>query len=239
MITDIVLLIFIVCIASILQTSTGYGFSIIGTPFLFMLYPAHTAIQINIILSIFLSIFMIRNIRNEIDRDLLKQLIRGSFGGLIIGIFIYMYVQIQYLKIGVGIIVLLLTMLLIFQYTVARSRKRDLLAGGVSGMLTTSIGVPGPPLLLYFSGVNMDKTTLRSTTLAYYLFVYAASLIMQIAFGGTNIDIWMYALISLPALFLGVFLGKLLFQWISQAIFLLITYTILIFTGIYLIVTSM
>src|SRR5699024_11833193 len=106
-----------------------------------------------------------------------------------------MYVQIQYLKIGVGIIVLLLTMLLIFQYTVARSRKRDLLAGGVSGMLTTSIGVPGPPLLLYFSGVNMDKTTLRSTTLAYYLFVYAASLIIKIPLVGIHNHISLYKII--------------------------------------------
>src|SRR5699024_10562748 len=43
-----------------------------------------------------------------------------------------------------------------------------------------------PTFMLYFSGAGIDKTTLRSTTLAYYLFVYFASLMMQISFGGTN-----------------------------------------------------
>lgn len=182
---------------------------------------------------------MIFKIRKEIDLPLLKSLIKGSIAGLIIGIFIYLYVNTELLKISIGIIILLLTVLLIFKFTLKRSQNKDYTAGGISGLLTTSIGVPGPPLLLYFSSTKLDKTTLRSTTLAFYLFAYTASLIMQITFGGTTKDIWTSSLIAIPALFLGVVIGQLLFKWISQKVFLLITYIILIFTGVYLIVTSM
>ena len=222
-----------------LQTSTGYGFSIIGTPFLLMLYPAHMAIQMNIILSICLSAFMIFKIRNEVDKALLMRLIKGSILGLVFGIFVYLYLDIQLLKMTVGVIILILTILLIFKLTINRSRNKDFLTGGVSGVLTTSIGVPGPPLLLYFSGAGIDKTTLRSTTLAYYLFVYFASLVMQISFGGTSKETWGFSLLAIPPLFAGIVLGQFLFKWISQYIFLMITYIILIFTGIYLIVTSL
>lgn len=235
----LLLLIIVVLIASLLQTSTGYGFSIIGTPFLLLLYPAHTAIQINIILSICLSAVMIFNIRHEVDKALCFRLIKGSVGGLIIGIFIYLYVNIDILKLIVGLIILLLTILLILQITIQRSSKKDFISGSISGLLTTSIGVPGPPLLLYFSGTKMDKTTLRSTTLAYYLFVYFASLIMQISFGGTNKTTWIASLIAIPPLFIGILLGQWLFKWISQETFRKITYVILIFTGIYLVVVSM
>src|SRR5699024_6036174 len=114
----------------------------------------------------------------------------------------------------------------------------QLLRSGVSGVLTTSIGVTGPRLLLYFSGAGIDKTTLRSTTLAYYLFVYFASLMMQISFGGTNKETWMFSLIAIPPLFIGVFLGQFLFKRISQLTFLIITYIILLFTGAYLVITS-
>jgi len=236
---DWILLVVIVLAASLLQTSTGYGFSIIGTPFLFLIYPAHTAIQINIILSLCLSFVMIYNIRKEIDPVLLTRLIKGSILGLVPGIFIYLYVDVQWLKMVVGGLILLLTALLILKLTVRQTVTKDYVTGGISGLLTTSIGVPGPPLLLYFAGVGTRKETLRSTTLAYYLFVYLASLIMQIGLDGTNSETWISAAIALPSLFLGIFLGQFLFKYMNQQVFKMITYVILLFTGFYLLISSL
>src|SRR5699024_11353518 len=82
---QLIILIIIVFFAAFLQTSIGYGFSIIGTPFLLMIYPAHTAIQINIILSILISLLMIYSIRKEVDRTLVMRLVKGSLIGLILG----------------------------------------------------------------------------------------------------------------------------------------------------------
>src|SRR5690625_3389629 len=236
---DLIVLVFIVLVASLLQTSTGYGFSIIGTPFLLLIYPVHTAIQMNIILSICLSTVMVFKIRQEVDHTLFIRLIKGSMLGLIFGIFIYLFVNIQILKITVGALILSLTVLLICQFKLDRSKNKDVIAGGISGLLTTSIGVPGPPLLLYFSGSRVDKVTLRSTTLAYYLFVYSASLVMQISFGGTSKEAWISSLLAIPPLFAGILLGQLLFKWISQKVFRIITYVILMFTGVYLMMTSL
>ena len=174
--TDILILLTIVLLAASLQASTGYGFSMIGTPILMIVYPPHTAIQINIILSIVLSALMIYKIRNEVDTKLLKRLIIGSFPGIVVGIFVYLYLNIDWLKFSVGLIILLATVLIIFKVKINRSIGKDFTSGGISGALTTSIGVPGPPLLLYFSGSQMGAKTLRSTTLAYYLFIYTISL---------------------------------------------------------------
>src|SRR5690625_3400566 len=126
---DWIILVLIVLIASLLQTSTGYGFSIIGTPFLLLIYPAHTAIQINIILSICLSAVMIFKIRKEVDQTLLIRLIKGSVAGLIFGIFIYLYVDIQLLKMAVGVLILSLTVLLILNFTLARTKNKDMITG--------------------------------------------------------------------------------------------------------------
>lgn len=233
------ILIFIVFIASLLQTSTGYGFSIIGTPFLLLIYPVHTAIQMNIILSIILSALMIFNIKKEVNKTLLIRMIKGSFLGLISGIFVYLFLDVRLLKLTVGALILLLTILLILKLSINRTRNRDFLAGGLSGLLTTSIGVPGPPLLLYFAGVNIDKTTLRSTTLAFYLYVYSASLAMQISLGGTTKETWISSFLAVPSLVGGVLLGQWIFNWISQRTFRIITLFILMFTGIYLLVSSL
>src|SRR5699024_305069 len=114
-------------------------------------YPVHTAIQINIVLSICLSAAMIFKIRKEVDMVLLGRLIKGSIVGLLLGIFVYLYININLLKTSVGLLIIVLTILLILQWTIKRTSKRDYVTGSVSGLLTTSIGVPGPPLLLYFS----------------------------------------------------------------------------------------
>lgn len=233
-----VVLIGIVFVASLLQASTGFGFSIVGTPFLFMIYSPHSAIQINIILSIFLSIFMMFNIRKDVDKHLLVRLIKGSFIGLLLGLLVYLFLDILWLKRMVGLLILILTILLVLRVTIHQTKKRDFLTGGISGLLTTSIGVPGPPLLLYFSGVGTQKAVLRSTALAYYLFIYSFSLALQIFFGGTSKEVWLSSFLAIPSLLLGIFLGQLLFKRISQNAFIRFTYLILFLTGTYLLITS-
>lgn len=232
------LLIVAVFVASLLQSSTGFGFSIVGTPFLLMIYPAHTAIQINIILSLCLSVFMLVKIKNEIVKPLLARLIKGSIVMLAPGLLIYLFLDIVLMKIIVGGLILLLTVLLMKQLVIRQTKGRDYATGGVSGLLTTSIGVPGPPLLLYFAGSGTHKAALRGTTLAYYLFIYAISLGLQIGFGGTDAQTWIASAASLPALLLGIVCGQWLFKRFSAKGFKIVTYILLLFSGGYLIISS-
>ncbi|MFS0612489.1 sulfite exporter TauE/SafE family protein [Lederbergia ruris] len=233
---DIFLFVIIILFASILQTSTGFGFSILATPFLLLLFSPMEAIQINLILSLVISCALIRKIRKDIDFQVLKRFVFGSVAGLPIGLLIFLFVDIPRLKLGVSIIILLLTLLLIMKLRIAQTKSRDFIAGGLSGTLTTSIGMPGPPLLLYFSGTDTEKGKLRGTTLAFYLFIYLISLLIQVIFVGTNQTIWISSGWALPLVFIGLFLGQILYRWINQHYFRIFTYIILLFTGIYLLI---
>ena len=224
----------VVIVASMLQASTGFGFSIMATPFLLLVFPTHDAIQINIILSIIISLFMLPKIGNEIEKKLLSKLIKGSIVGLPIGIILYLFLDVRLLTLVISVIILVLTFLLILKVSIKQTKVKDFLSGGFSGLLTTSIGMPGPPLLLYFSGAGIKKEIIRSTTLAFYLLIYSISLTMQIIFGGTSKEIWITALSLIPVTICGIVIGQLLFTYINQRIFQLITYGILIFTGFYL-----
>ncbi|KYG89120.1 hypothetical protein A0U40_13940 [[Bacillus] sp. KCTC 13219] len=235
-------IIFFVCIilvASILQTSTGFGFSIMATPFLLMLFLPQEAIQINIIISLFISISLIWKIRENVDFDILKRLVIGSIVGVPFGILFFITIDIDTFKIGIAILLLLLTLLLIFNFTVKPTPLRDFFVGGLSGLLTTSIGMPGPPLLLYFTGTNTKKEKLRATTLAFYLFIYFISLITQILFTGTSKLIWQLSIYAIPVVFLGLFIGQIIFKRLNQKAFKLLTYILLSFTGIYLLINSL
>lgn len=229
----------IVLIASVLQTSTGFGFSIMATPLLLLLFVPQEAIQINIILSLIISISLIRSIRNEVDFTLLKRLISASIVGVPFGILIYMSININAFKLGVGVLLLSLTVLLLYNFRVRQTRGGDYLTGGLSGIFTTSIGMPGPPILLYFTGTSMDKGKLRATTLAFYLFIYFISLGTQIIFTGTSLLIWKSSLYAAPSVLAGLFIGQYIFKWINQDMFRIFTYILLSCTGLYLLFQSL
>jgi uncharacterized protein len=236
---EFLLFFIIILIASILQTSTGFGFSILATPFLLLLFGPAEAIQLNLVLSLIISIALIWKIRSDIDFFIVKRLVVGSIFGLPIGISIFLIMDIDKLKIGISLVILVLTLLLILKFRIRSSKGRDLVVGGLSGALTTSIGMPGPPLLLYFSGTDTQKEILRATTLCFYLFIYLVSLIIQVIFVGTNKVVWISSSVALPLVLLGLYLGQLLFTRINQRIFRIVTYVILLFTGVYLLIEGL
>ncbi|MCM3710668.1 sulfite exporter TauE/SafE family protein [Sporosarcina luteola] len=235
---DILFFITIILLASILQTGTGFGFSIVATPFLLLLFDARDAIQINLLLSLVISLAMYHKVRTDIDRGVMKRFIMGSFIGLPLGIIVFLLVDIPKLKLGIGIIILLLTALLLLRLRMKQSPNRDVAIGGLSGALTTSIGMPGPPLLLYFSGADTAKETLRGTTLVYYLFIYSISLLIQIVFAGTSVTVWKSSVLALPIVWLGLYAGQYLFLKVNQTGFRIFMYIILLFTGIYLLLSN-
>ncbi|MDN4606718.1 sulfite exporter TauE/SafE family protein [Sporosarcina highlanderae] len=231
---DIILFITIIIVASVLQTGTGFGFSIVATPFLLLLFDARDAIQINLFLSLVISLAMYRKVRTDIDRGVIKRFIGGSIIGLPIGIFIFLLADIPKLKLGIGIVILALTVLLLLKFRLKQTTNRDFAIGGLSGSLTTSIGMPGPPLLLYFSGTGTSKEKLRGTTLVYYLFIYFISLLIQVIFAGTSKTVWISSLLALPLVWIGLYAGQYLFHKVNQTGFRLFMYVILLFTGLYL-----
>ncbi|WP_113927323.1 sulfite exporter TauE/SafE family protein [Bacillus sp. P14.5] len=235
---EIITFIIIILAASVLQTSTGFGFSILATPFLLLIFSPAEAIQINLLLSFFISSALIMKIRRDVDFGILKRFVAGSIIGLPIGIMIFMLLEIEKLKLGVSIVILVLTFMLIIRFRMVQNKGKDVLVGGLSGLLTTSIGMPGPPLLLYFSGTETKKETLRGTTLAFYLFIYLGSLVFQIIFAGTSSTVWISSLWALPLVFAGLYIGQLLFKAINQKVFRIFTYLILLFTGGYLLMES-
>ncbi|EOP27716.1 MULTISPECIES: sulfite exporter TauE/SafE family protein [Bacillus] len=229
----------IILVASVLQASTGFGFSIMATPFLLMLFLPQEAIQINIILSLIISISLIWKIRMDIDFILLKRFIFGSIVGVPFGILLFISININTFKLAISILLLLLTLLLLCNFKVRSTPFRDFVVGGLSGLLTTSIGMPGPPLLLYFTGTDTEKEKLRATTLAFYLFIYFISLLTQILFTGTDITIWKSSFYAIPIVFLGLFIGQIIFKWLNQQVFKIFTYILLSCTGIYLLIDSL
>lgn len=228
----------VVFIASILQAATGFGFAIMAVPFLLLLFEPHDAIQLNIILSILISFFMIFKIHDKVNKKTLKRLVMGSLIGTLPGLLIFIFLDVRPLKILVSILILISTCLLAAKINFQQSISKELLVGASSGFLTTSIGIPGPPLMIYYSGTEIDKETLRSTTVAYFLFVGIISLILQLSMYHSSKIVWQSSLLSIPFMILGIFLGQKIFVNLNQYLLKKIILLLLLLTGIYLLITT-
>jgi len=250
----------IVFFASILQGATGFGFAIMATPFLLLVFDSRECVQISIILSFVVSLLLIRKIIKDVDIGLLRRLIIGSVVGVPLGVLFYKFVSLDILKVTVSIVILILSFVLMIRSfknhkpkiedssdkslvcqdtisvdgTTFLLKKTQIFVGLCAGLLTTSIGMPGIPLILYYNATNTKKETARSTALAFYIFVCIISMATQLFTVKTNLDIVASSLILIPVATVGVFVGNIIFDKINQIIFQRITYGVLLFTGFYM-----
>ena len=243
----------IVFFASLLQATTGFGFAIMATPFLLLVYNSRDCIQLSILLSFFIAIILTPNIWRAIHYGLLRRLIVGSIVGTPIGLLLFVYMSLDVVKVFIGIITLIVACFSLMKCwnnrlsrvlvkteelasTIGESPlgRGQWLAGVCSGILTTSIGMPGVPLALYFSVNHINKEIIRSTTLAFFIAVYTFSIVVQVFTVRIGEDVLWSSVELVPAVVAGVICGHFLFPKISQTLFQLIVNVILLSTAIYL-----
>ncbi|GAK10105.1 sulfite exporter TauE/SafE family protein [Geomicrobium sp. JCM 19038] len=226
----------IVFVAAILQTSTGFGFSILATPFLLLLFDPVVAIQINLVLSLIISFCLYPAVKGGSNKSVLLRLWASAVVGLPVGIFILQIMHVDALKAMIAVLMIILTILLLNQISFAATRSREYVVGGISGVLTSSIGMPGPPLLIYLSGTGASKAYTRATTLTFFLGVYSVTIVAQMMTIGTEFVVWEYSLYALPVVLLGLFIGKKLYPKLNAKVFQMIVYGLLLFTASYLLI---
>ena len=69
-------------------------------------------------------------------------MVLGSIIGIPFGGLVYLSIDINTFKIIISIILLILTLMLIFNIRFKSTTTRDYIIGGISGLLTISIGMP-------------------------------------------------------------------------------------------------
>jgi uncharacterized membrane protein YfcA len=218
--------------SALLQAGTGFGFSILATPLLLIVFPNPAAIQINIILSIVLSAMLFPREKKHMDLTLLRRLSLSSIVALPFGVLLAVRWEAKMLSLVLGIILLMVTALLCLRLRFTRSATRDRLTGALSGLMTASAAMPGPVILVYFLGLSLDKAVLRSTALCYFGLIYAVGLLFHVSFINVARETWLAALTLVPALLIGLLCGWRLFNRASESSFRKILISILLLTGL-------
>lgn len=224
--------------ASLLQAATGIGFGIIAGPILLLMLNSAAAIQVSIMLSLIIAIQLAPSIVKRIDKPLFKLLVYGTCVGIPVGILIFLKIDIVTLKAlaGVAVVFMALSSMGLFEFSGGRASKGYSSRAGVgmgliSGVMSSSLGMPGPVPATWMIARSFDKEVIRATILMLFIPSYCAALAFQAVMPGVNGDTIWWALGLAPATIGGVFFGKVLEPRIDAATFKRIITVVLVCTA--------
>ena len=233
--------------ATMLQAATGIGFGIIAGPLLLIVMDSASAVQVSILLSLFISVVIVPTLRKSIDVPLLIRLAIGSFAGLALGIYLFLQVDLDTLKILAGIVVLYMSFSVWRSGTAgdapaAQSKKHgpfgDFATGILSGAMTTSLAMPGPPVASRLLVLARPRDVVRATILALFVISYSAAFLVQSATAGVDKQTLVFSAQLLPATALGLVVGRRLAGKFSEELFRRLISAILLVTAIALLINS-
>ena len=148
------------------------------------------------------------HLRADTDRALARRLIVASFVGMPLGLVILNVVDDTTLKIVLGISVLIATALLVRRLDLAHvGPGLDVACGFTSGVLNTSLGTNGPPLVFDLQARSVEAHTFRATISTVFVFGNMLALTLFVIDGKVTGDELRAALVAAPAWVLGQALG--------------------------------
>ena len=111
------------------------------------------------------------------------------------------------------------------------------LTGFFSGLLNILTSMGGPPLILYLANTKRSNASIRSTCIIYFAFTNITSILGFIIAKQDLSFAVRQAFCMLPAALVGLWLGNLVFPYVSQKIFKKIIFIMLLFSSIYTIIS--
>ena len=241
------LLALITFFAAITQSITGFGFALLTLPFYVLILDVQSAFQLTLISTFIITIILVPFVYKYTPIKTCKHIILGSLFGFPLGFLLLNYATTTSIQLFVSLVIfsaLLIPYLSKKQLLSNSDNKRSSalntgLYGFVSGMMATSIAVPGPSLALYAQNNSLRKHETRAMIFIVFMFSYGTAIIIQLFMNGifdTTLGSLVYVL--MPAI-IGTFLGNKISGNIPDKMFRKLVSLILILTATYMLLSNM
>jgi uncharacterized protein len=224
---------FAALLAGVVTGLTGFGLALISTPILLFVYEPRTVVVLTAIFSIFINAAVVWDSWHEARRRLSLALLIPALFGIVAGAWVLGVINPDYVRLGVGVIVIFSALLLVRDVRLpgADTRWGTLVAGSASGMLSTSTGLAGPPVVLLLASRDLPKHEFRGTSALYFLPMSVAGLAVLALRGLVEASEIPLGLLLIPAAIAGKAVGTALLGHVSERAFRAVTLGLVFLTG--------
>ena len=183
--SEFLVILFIVFIASIIRGFNGFGFSATCISGFSFILPAIQIVPIILILEVFISIFMIPYIWNKIDWNFVFKLLIGIAIGSPIGLFLLKYLSPETTHLYVCLIIIFFSILLMKGYENKKinNNQSKIFTGIISGTLNGLTTLGGMPVALFLLVTNIQPAVIRGSLAALFFLTDVYAFILSY-FGG-------------------------------------------------------
>jgi len=234
--------------AALLHGAAGFGFGLAAMPGFVWILASTDAVSLVVLLNLGLSCGLAVGLRRSARSSVLRWMLLGALFGAPVGLWLFAWAEPHALLLSVAVVVLLAVALLARRGAARLDRDEGrvelpsgdhvgeragggdapgptvrtagaVTTGAVAGAMTVALGMPGPPVVLYLATLRVTKAELRATALTFFVIAYLGALGLQVVAVGVGGSVWVTALLLVPALAVGGWMGDRLSRRVPERAF--------------------
>ncbi|MDP9295964.1 MAG: sulfite exporter TauE/SafE family protein [Actinomycetota bacterium] len=219
--------------AAFLQSLSGFGFSLLAVPLLALIVASKSAVVGSAGLGAIISLAVVARDREHVAWRTAGTFFGAALAGMPVGLLIIERVPERALQAIIAVAVLGFSALLWRDVQLrTHSLAMELGVGVSSGILSTSTGMSGPPLVMALHAKRVPPQSFRATLAAVFACGSISSLLLFALAGQFDAQAERVLFAGAPALLLGIALGEWRFRRIRPERFRTLVLVLLIASGI-------
>ena len=218
--------------AAVVRGYSGFGFSLLAVVSLSLLLPPAQIVPSIFMMEVAASLHLLSSVWRDIHWRALYWLVAGCAVGTPLGVYALAHAPAAPMTVALAVFVLIAAILLARGYALASlpGPAVTVATGAASGLLNGGFGIGGPPVILFFFSSPAGAAAGRASLIAYFLITDVIGLAWQGWNGLISIATVWRALLFLPALAAGLWLGNRAFtsadplnfrRWVLRLLMLL------------------
>lgn len=229
----LLLAVVIVLAAGLVAGLTGFGFVLVSAPLLLLLFSPPIVVAVSLLLNLLASLLVVLDGWRVVQGRTVLGLLPGAALGLVVGGWLLRVLDAAAIKLIAGLAVMAFALLVLGGWRLpgARSRWATTVSGVLSGALTPTTGLSGPPIVLLFTARALPPHPFRATIAGYFVVVDVLGLVPVLTGSGiTRAGMGLAGLLT-PTALVGMLLGRQALRHVSPDRFRRGVLVLLVLTG--------
>jgi uncharacterized membrane protein YfcA len=238
-VTEGVITLLILALASALQAGTGFGFALMAIPVLSMSVNPVDAIAIVALAGGVMTAHASYRDRKYVDAAVTMRFCIGSLVGLPIGLGLLLLMTETAITAMIGLVVLVSVGAIHFGAHLPNNAPAHWTAGALSGAMMTSTGINGPPLVLTLHAMQLAQRPFRAALSVAFTFQRVMTLILFVLTDALSAHAVWLSLLGIPAILLGWELGNRVFHRLDATRFKRVVEVLLVLSAVFCLIRAL
>ena len=220
--------------ASFVSSLTGFGYALVATPFMVLLFPPQVAVPAVLISWIPLALLLVREAYERMQFRRIGRWFVGAVVGVPIGVYGLASIDEGIMRGVIGGITLTaaLAMWLRPGHPLQKEGIGAGLVGLVSGVMGGASGMSGPPVILFGLKQGWNHLELRANLIGYFVIQHVLTIVLLREFDILEKETAFLGVTALPGIIVGYLVGIRLKDRVSQKHFRILAFALVCLGGV-------